>query len=177
MEPTSVKKTMSDYAKELHSDIKLTDQHYSLQKEATKQMREFIESKKTEMLLAWWSEYGFNPGETILVLGHNDEGQYFTGLRKQTPEEAEMIKRAAIPSATLEQIVSNIYKKWIPKTKIETQEGRHGSDKGEIHEVTFYFDETKGEWTLKEFAFEGYLRKVLQPIIQNAMKSDSEAKE
>ena len=62
-------------------------------KEAVDKIREFIESRKEEILLAWWAEHGFAPGKAVLVEERGPEFKIY--IRECTAEEGERAQKAA----------------------------------------------------------------------------------
>jgi hypothetical protein len=56
---------------------------------------------------------------------------------------------------TINDLITNLKKNWVPKTKVKTGYGYHGSSKGDEVEYTMYFDEFRQEWTTKDRAFQG----------------------
>jgi hypothetical protein len=54
-------------------------------------------------------------------------------------------------------LLSELKKKWIPRTKTENGYGYHGSSKGDEITYTLYFDVYSGNWTTKNMAFRGFV--------------------
>jgi hypothetical protein len=68
-------------------DLKLVDLYkQSGVEEVFKKIHDFIESKREEIVLAWWAEHGFAPGRAVLVHGFED-GESVCYIRKCTAEE------------------------------------------------------------------------------------------
>ena len=60
----------------------------------TKEIGEWIAANEEVLLLAWFAQYGFEPGKAVLVRGFNLEtGQFELYIREATPEEMEKRKR------------------------------------------------------------------------------------
>jgi hypothetical protein len=62
-------------------------------KEAINKIGEFIELKKTEILLAWWAEHGFAAGNAALV--YSGTGEMY--IRESTPCERQAIDAIRLP--------------------------------------------------------------------------------
>ena len=62
-------------------------------KETVDKIREFVESRKEEILLAWWAEHGFAPGNAVLVEERGPEFKIY--VRECTAEEGERAQTAA----------------------------------------------------------------------------------
>jgi hypothetical protein len=74
---------------------------------------------------------------------------------------------------TVDQIISDIYKEWKPETRVEEWEGRHGSDKGEMHK-SLYYRTDYGAWVHKGEAFEVHLLNVLRPSIRQTLEANED---
>lgn len=90
-------KSLADLSKEFKDQVNLNDDWRSDIRELTKKISSFIDEKKIELLLAWWAQYGFHPGEAVMVIDHKSawSGE-FISVRKATPEETERFNNAAI---------------------------------------------------------------------------------
>lgn len=100
-------KTMKDFVYQL-KDLKLTELYkkYDIDK-VKSSLLDFIESKKEEILLAWWAEYGFSPGRAALV---HDEGNIY--IRQSTSEEEGKLKDCVykIPEKDRDESIGNAKK-------------------------------------------------------------------
>ncbi len=65
----------------------------------------------------------------------------------------------------LQRFVQEVKKQWIPRSKEIEGQFYHGSSKGLDLKVSLYWDELRCIWTTKELAFQGYLLKVIQELL------------
>lgn len=54
---------------------------------------EWIEQRRQDILIAWWAEYGFEPGRAVIVTDARDHTSY---VRRATDEEMEQHKNTLI---------------------------------------------------------------------------------
>lgn len=69
-------------------------------------------------------------------------------------------------------LISEFAKTWQPKQKTFEFEGVHGSHKGEMIQITKYYNELTGFYTDKEEAFAGHVIKKIKGMLNENNLSD-----
>jgi hypothetical protein len=80
-------KTMDEWRVDF-KQLKLAEkyQKYGLG-ECMAELRDWIAGNHDKILMAWWAEHGFNPGEAVYIEDHRDPMQTKWIIRRSTPEE------------------------------------------------------------------------------------------
>lgn len=93
-------------------------------------------------------------------------GKIFEQEKEESAHHLENIK-SNLHMLNLQKYIEDLRANWKPKTQAEEVEIYHGSKKGDIEKVTYYWDVHRLNWTYKEAAFRGYVFNKIKEFIKS----------
>lgn len=76
-------------------------------------------------------------------------------------------EKSLLENVSISCFLAELKANWNPETKTKSGYGYHGSSKDDEIEYTLYFDSYRCEWTTEDSAFQGFVFKEINKLLNH----------